>query len=90
MRITPLRQRVLSVLLLIYAPGIISEYGDLHLQWRLIYIYGGMGGSRTPHETLKGTVGLNSSDPACVEWRVRFTTVPCKPLTDQGCLIYPH
>ena len=54
MRITPLRQRVLSVLLLIYAPGIISEYGVLHLQGRLMYIYGWMGGVEPPMRLLKG------------------------------------
>ena len=31
---------------------------------------------------VKGTVGVNSSDPPFVEWHTSFTIVPLKPLTD--------
>ena len=33
---------------------------------------------------LKETVGVISSDPPILEWRVICTKVPLEPLTDQG------
>ena len=39
----------------------------------------------------KGTVGvflIDSSFVDSVDWRVRFTTLPFKPLTDEECCLY--
>jgi len=41
-------------------------------------------------KSLKGTVGVISSDPSLVEWRVQFTIVSFKPLIDQGCQTYHY
>ena len=38
----------------------------------------------------KGTVRVILSDSPCKDGNVGFTTVPLKPLTDQGCQIYSH
>ena len=39
---------------------------------------------------VKGTVGVTSSNPLFLEWYVRFTTVPFKPITEQWCQTYPY
>ena len=39
---------------------------------------------------IKGTVSVISSNLPFKEKHSRFTTVPFKPLTDQGCRIYPY